>query len=432
MVTDVRPPGFLAQIDKLENRPYRYQTGTNSPGNSNKLPYGAFIQNPQLVFRSKRPTYGKGAVVTLLGGSTFRKATPYTHTSVEVTVNGAYSCEYWNRHDNLAWIYRGAQDYGREVGTLVSSPPLVAPTGIPLDARNEAVTEALNQIADQKINLGENLATLGQTVRLFTSKTSLLVDALHYARKVKSWRKLLYKSASDLRRAGITTVAAREYLAYVYGLKPLMQDVWTAHKLMKDGASKDLLFKGVGKAFRQSGTPAKTLGPFSYCDMRRVSGNYRSKTKCVVWGQIDPNTSALRTINQLGLLNPLGLAWDLVPFSFCIDWVLPIGPVLYALTAPAGLLFVDGALSTRTTETQLISYKTYTTSVNYDTRVGFPPESETQMTVNLISESYVRTILTSWPIPGLWFDTNPFRGDRPYKALALSILLLRGSSTPIR
>jgi hypothetical protein len=431
MAKDVRAPGDISVKDRFEDRPYRYLISDHGP-NSSIDPYGPFISNSVLQFRSKRPSYAKGAVVTLPGGDTFRKATAYTHSSVETVVNNMYSCGYYVGHTNILWAYRGAEDYGRDTGTLVATPPTVAPTGIPTDSKNEAVTKALNQIADQKVNLGENLATLGQTVRLFTDRTALLLDALKHAKRIKRWVPYLKKSFHDLDRAGPLTVVAREYLAYVYGLRPLMQDVYNAHKLMKDGAEKTLLFKGVGKAYRSQGIGAKALGPFSNSIMSRVSGEYRSKTKCVLWARIDPNTSSLRAINQLGLLNPLGLAWDLIPYSFCVDWILPIGPVLYALTAPAGLIFVDGALSTRTTETQLISRKTATTSVNYDARKGFQPEFEVPQTLTLISESYVRTTLSSFPIPGLWFDNDPFRGDRPFKALALEIIALSGSRSPIR
>jgi hypothetical protein len=432
MAGDVRPPGDITVHDRFVDRSYRYLQGTNSPGNGNVPPYGAFSTSSQLSFRSKRPSYTKGAVVTLLGGDTFRKSTSYDHSSVEIVTDGMYSTFYWSRHDNLAWLYKGAEDYGREVGTLVSTPPIQSPSGIPTDARNEAVTKALNKIADQKINLGENLATLGQTVRLFSSKVSLLHDAIQYGRKVKSWKKLLTKSARDLHKAGELTTVASEYLAYVYGLKPLMQDVYTAHKLMRDGAEKTLLFKGVGKAHRMQGAKPKTLGPFSNCKMAVLSGNYKQHVKCVVWGQIDPNTQSLRAINQLGLLNPYGLAWDLVPFSFCVDWILPIGPVLYALTAPAGLLFVDGSLSCKTEESLLISYKTSTTTIDYDNAVSNADKSERKMYVTLTYEGYTRQKLTTWPLPGLWFDTDPFRGDRPLKALALSIIALRGTTSPIR
>lgn len=49
------------------------------------------------------------------------------------------------------------------------------------------------------------------------------------------------------------------------------------------------------------------------------------------------------------------------------------------------------------------------------------------MTLDRKLESYVRQTLATWPLPGLWLDTDPFRVDRPLKALALGIIGLRNS-----
>jgi hypothetical protein len=375
-------------------------------------------------FSSSRPTYPKGAVVTLPGGSTFRKATPYTHQSWEVGSFRPATLGPGIGDSGLTW---SASDEGREGSTFISRYPTYRRISVPIDAKNEAVTKALNKIADQKINLGENLATLRQTLNLFTGKTSFLVDRLWAGLRVKSWRKYFYQSARDLSRRGVVDTAASEYLAFVYGLQPLMNDVYEASKLLQHHAGKTLLFKGVGSAQRTEFVGSRSYGVASFSKQTILQWNSNSKTKCTLWARIDPNWQGLRTLNQLGLLNPLGLAWDLVPYSFCVDWVLPIGPVLYAMTAPAGLLFVDGTISFRNSETLELEYGIQAGSWS-DTKVS----PTTSAIVPIAYEGYSRTTLSSWPLPGLWFDTDPFRGDRALKALALSILALKGAKPPIR
>jgi hypothetical protein len=49
-----------------------------------------------------------------------------------------------------------------------------------------------------------------------------------------------------------------------------------------------------------------------------------------------------KVANTFGLLNPLLVAWELVPFSFVADWFLPVGNFLDNLTAYNGLSFGDG------------------------------------------------------------------------------------------
>lgn len=50
----------------------------------------------------------------------------------------------------------------------------------------------------------------------------------------------------------------------------------------------------------------------------------------------------LFSVAKLGLTNPLIIAWEVVPFSFVIDWFLPLGNYLSQLSAYHGLEFMGG------------------------------------------------------------------------------------------
>jgi hypothetical protein len=54
-----------------------------------------------------------------------------------------------------------------------------------------------------------------------------------------------------------------------------------------------------------------------------------------------PN-GAISVVDAFGLSNPLTVAWEIIPFSFVVDWFLPIGDALKGLTAFSGLEFHDG------------------------------------------------------------------------------------------
>jgi len=363
-------------------------------------------------------------VITLPGGGTFRKSTAYSHESWEV---GAFRPATLGPKQFADGAVLSSEDFGRDGSAFIDRYPTFRLTTVPADAKNEAVTKALNKIADQKINLGENLATFRQTLDLLTGKTSFLVDRLYAGLRNKSFRKYLGQSARDLSRNGVVETAAKEYLGFVYGLKPLMQDVYETSELIKHHAGKDLLLKAKGSAQRTEFKAKKSYGLCSYSVMDMNSWSSNSRTKCTLWARLDPNHRGLRSLNQLGLLNPWGLAWDLVPFSFCVDWVLPIGPVLYALTAPAGLIFVDGSISFRNSEVMELGFQSDASSW---TEANVQPSE--RAIVPLTYEGYSRTQLSGWPLPGLWFDSDPFRGDRTLKALALSILGLKGARSPVR
>lgn len=65
--------------------------------------------------------------------------------------------------------------------------------------------------------------------------------------------------------------------------------------------------------------------------------SYRSVWKCL------PNGADLP--GRFGLLNPLEIAWELVPFSFVADWFLPIGGYLSSLDAPFRFEHLGGSHS---------------------------------------------------------------------------------------
>jgi hypothetical protein len=56
--------------------------------------------------------------------------------------------------------------------------------------------------------------------------------------------------------------------------------------------------------------------------------------------KIDSHLKAF--LAQTGFTNPLNLVWEVLPYSFVVDWFLPVGAYLEALGSFDGLEFVDG------------------------------------------------------------------------------------------
>lgn len=312
------------------------------------------------------------------------------------------------------WIYR----YDSALGL----PSSLGPPSFPIMEENEAVTKSLNKIGDMKANIGENLATLGMTIRLLKDPIGGIISATKKVREDKTLWPLIYQSYRQLRRnGGIPSKVAQKYLEYVYGIAPLVSDVYGILELAKEQSKAPLLLNGRGSAERMlSGPDLAYFNASLYRDERWTSCVAKSKTRTTLWATISKQTPALRSLQQLGLLNPASLAWELVPYSFVLDWVLPIGPVLYAFSAPAGLDFVGGSTSRR-----LTAYWNY--SITPRTEAGYVYERNDPATGTFQYNGYRRKVLTNWPRPGLWIDTDPFRlkgdgSDRIFKALALSLV----------
>lgn len=84
-------------------------------------------------------------------------------------------------------------------------------------------------------------------------------------------------------------------------------------------------------------------------------------------GLVTVNNPNLLLLNKLGLLNPAALAWELVPFSFVLDWFANINTVISQFTDFAGLNTDLVSYTTRCVGTRKQYYTTYDgTALLYD------------------------------------------------------------------
>jgi hypothetical protein len=58
----------------------------------------------------------------------------------------------------------------------------------------------------------------------------------------------------------------------------------------------------------------------------------------------------LANLSQMGITNPVELAWEELPYSFVADWFLPIGDYLGNLDATLGWDFIGGTKSATITQ----------------------------------------------------------------------------------
>lgn len=378
-----------------------------------------------------------GSWITFPDGSKFRRPTAYSRMSRGLSGETPQNDVGYHRQTS------GSKKNPRNVSTsnggwhedalLTSNCPtlsglsfskLDSNVSFPPGMELEAITNALNDIASQKANIGETLGTMRQTVQMIKSPGSALVKSLTGAWKDKSLRPFLKHSLRDLRRNGVSDTIASKYLEYVYGWVPLVNDIYGIMELMKNSSSRPLLVTGRGKSTRNHQTNSGKFTDFSYKCVNNIGPlNEDVKVRCQIHGRIDPNATAIRTLNQLGLLNPASLAWDLTPWSFVVDWFVPIGPVLSALTAPAGLIYVAGSCSVRSSISG--PYNNAYTGWRGAGPTGNVSTSVSNATGTAWRESYSRKTYSTWPRPGFFFSDDPFKGDRSLKALALSIVNLR-------
>lgn len=157
------------------------------------------------------------------------------------------------------------------------------------------------------------------------------------------------RGANSLKKSGtaknIKDFASNTWLEVQYGWKPLLYEIEGAVGLLDNQwahTDYDLLIKGSGseKFGIQSDLPTPdSLLPSPYWDgVARGGGKCKVRYTCA-FRVIHPT---LRNASSIGLTNLGEVAWELTPYSFVIDWFVPIGAYISSLTALYGLDFVRG------------------------------------------------------------------------------------------
>lgn len=119
---------------------------------------------------------------------------------------------------------------------------------------------------------------------------------------------------------------ASAWLGTSYGLVPLMNDVFAAASEFAGHSTLRSLTVRSSFTRRVENNPSSSPTNWTCDGTRVVRGHYKYTL-----------TEAPSYARQLGLLNPVGIMWELVPLSFCVDWVLPIGSYLESLSTLSGM-----------------------------------------------------------------------------------------------
>jgi hypothetical protein len=195
------------------------------------------------------------------------------------------------------------------------------------DASNDMATRTLakarNRLKASNVNLGMAWAERRQVSSQILGTARDLASAFSALKKGR-WKKCCKK----LRIQQVKPVGrglASQWLGYQYGWKPLLSDIHGS-VLALEKAEKDNWMVTVKASSREKRTVYGREGADTYA-AACIADHVQSRG-CFVRIDAVPGNSAVATAASLGLTNPLQIAWELVPFSFVVDWFLPVGDYL--------------------------------------------------------------------------------------------------------
>lgn len=282
----------------------------------------------------------------------------------------------------------------------------------PPSLTNRANQDALNNLKDQNIDLGEFIGEFRQTVGLVTDTANTIrKQVLRFKKRFpKDWKRI-----KSLRRGNrcqsCSKSAANKWLEYIYGWKPLISDVYGAlDELDRTYREVGMVARVKGKALESATQDHHTVTSAFQGGMLTfpVAQRFDFESKTVLWYKMtNPHVALLSTI---GLINPALIAWNLTRYSFVADWFLPIGSWLESFTADAGWDFISGTNSSKTVVEEMTNVPS-----------GPPGWSISDIPHgNGSAELYRRSVINSSPVGGFYVK-NPLGATKAITAISLLV-----------
>lgn len=224
-------------------------------------------------------------------------------------------------------------------------------------AYSDAYGRMIRQLGDQA-GLGVNIAQARQSFGMVTNRLLQLAqfaDALR-RRSPQGIARSLRISQREVKQVlrtkyGVARSLSDLWLEFWFGWKPAVSDIFTAMEVL-DAPLPVSRLKGSASKTTQGGSidrVARFSSWHDYVNTLRVSVGCTVTLTC-------PHT---RTLNQLGLLNPGVVAFDVIPWSFVLGWFTNINQWLSSWTDFAGLTVSDAYLVTRSLTSGRIIWNDY-------------------------------------------------------------------------
>lgn len=297
----------------------------------------------------------------------------------------------------------GSNQYGN-IAYLQPSPAVRTQIANNMDMRLRS------KIKGQKVNLGNFLAERNQTLSLFGDTAKRLANAVNALRAKRFADAFRHLRCPPSKRVNPSKSLANNWLELQYGWLPLLDDCYGASEELADAwndQKKKTNYVRAAVKFRWAESDVTSAGnqPGSVANRNAIMDFTRW-----CYYTVDYESSAF--LGRVGLTNPLDIAWEATPWSFVVDWFLPVGRFLNTLDATLGCSFHSGGNAGK-----LFSHIEYYRLANYVVgnfryEWNVPPVKARYFT-------YERGSLSAFPAVHLPQLKNPLSAQHCANALAL-------------
>lgn len=232
------------------------------------------------------------------------------------TVNGFQRLR-WNDYSRTTWKAVRQKGVEKRFGTIWFNSTCFKTGALSANDTLSLQSRLLESVKGHQFNLAVNAAQGKQTVDMVVNAVSSVGGAIRDLKRGK------FESAA--RRFGVNPRPSRlnekdvsgRWLELQYGWLPMLSDVSEAAK-----AYESLTSGPRTSRVTQSLTRSKSVD--SACSSAWTCKGQLKETLRIVYEM----TESISAPRSLGLLDPASVAWELIPYSFVVDWFVPIGTYL--------------------------------------------------------------------------------------------------------
>lgn len=268
---------------------------------------------------------------------------------------------------------------------------------------NAKATEDFYEKLRGDVDLSVDAFQISQTLNMLKNPLGIVTK---FAKQAKKRAKKEKREIGDI------------WLELQYGWGPAVSTAYGIADQVGKGASTGIgqIFKGKGhdsKSFTNK--VSRTVGGFS------MDGSYTIKhnASCTVYGLVNMDDESIaQTAAHYSSLNPASIAWELLPYSFVVDWFVGIGS--YIRTVESACLY--GSLVSSSWKSSLIvtTESTVLTSMTNPSLSGGGEVTSSRSKI-----TFTRTKIVGSPKPSR-ITTGPIL-DQSWKRYASAVALLRNA-----
>lgn len=298
-------------------------------------------------------------------------------------------------------------------GAWPPSPLTEVKAKVASSAESLALNRFHEKLTGELVHLGQVIAERAQTIGLLGDAVKRLAQFL-LSFRVKG----IFRTLKNLCKSVNAKNVANDYLAFQFGVLPLISDVKGSAEAVAHFVVDNINqpFVRIASEAEKSEEETKIV----YHNSKPYVFTTRVTVKIRYVCEYELDNVVTREMSKLGVFNPAEIIWELVPWSFVVDWVLPIGNYLRHLTNDTGLVFKRGSRTTTVTE-QIVSKLAYTEKDPRTIPKYWDSENWNSWDISQTktSKTKTRTILSTPPKVAFPNFKNPLSNTHVFESLAL-------------